>query len=244
MYSLGLHKKQLQPCTRLKKITFLITQWVYKAILCTQGAGSVALWFFQFPANSGVFYRPEASDEVDRVVSCCAEFRRHLEHLNDQRASEIQAHLIKAVKCCLGTIRWVLAQGCWHGWPQLRLGILVVCVQSCVWEWVWMSYWARQSTFSLIWMLTWEGNQVKGTMWESDRATSNLLCVCIICILDSIYDIYLLYTMNSFIMDEIFIYGIKFSVTSAFSLMDQRLPKYQERIHWFLRKFQEVIQHI
>ncbi|XP_050699326.1 glycogen debranching enzyme-like isoform X6 [Eriocheir sinensis] len=49
---------------------------------------------------------PEASDEADRVVRCCAEFRRHLEHLNDQRASEIQAHLIKAVECCLGTIRY------------------------------------------------------------------------------------------------------------------------------------------
>ncbi|KAK8374371.1 hypothetical protein O3P69_011987 [Scylla paramamosain] len=50
--------------------------------------------------------KPEASDEADRVVRCCSEFRRHLEHLNEQRASEIQAHLIKAVSCCLGTIRY------------------------------------------------------------------------------------------------------------------------------------------
>ncbi|XP_071514499.1 glycogen debranching enzyme isoform X2 [Panulirus ornatus] len=50
--------------------------------------------------------RPEAHDEEDRIVRCCAELRHHLENLNEQRTSEIQAHLIKAVDCCLGTIRY------------------------------------------------------------------------------------------------------------------------------------------
>ena len=51
------------------------------------------------------FYRPEAQDENDRILRCCAEFRQHLENLNQKRTSEIQAHLIQAVECCLGTIR-------------------------------------------------------------------------------------------------------------------------------------------
>ncbi|XP_063604015.1 glycogen debranching enzyme-like isoform X1 [Penaeus indicus] len=49
---------------------------------------------------------PEARDEEDRIVRCCAEFRRHVENLNQQRTSEIQAHLIQAVECVLGTIRY------------------------------------------------------------------------------------------------------------------------------------------
>ncbi|KAK8737367.1 hypothetical protein OTU49_004452 [Cherax quadricarinatus] len=48
----------------------------------------------------------EARDEEDRIMRCCAEFRQHLETLNEQRTSEIQAHLIQAVECCLGTVRY------------------------------------------------------------------------------------------------------------------------------------------
>lgn len=54
--------------------------------------------------------RPEAHDEEDRIVHCCAELRRHLENLNEKRSSEIQAHLIQAVECCLGTVRYQYIQ--------------------------------------------------------------------------------------------------------------------------------------
>ncbi|KAG0714453.1 Glycogen debranching enzyme [Chionoecetes opilio] len=55
--------------------------------------------------------KPEAGDEAERVARCGSALRRHLEHLNEQRASEIQAHLIKAVDCCLGTIRYFTHYG-------------------------------------------------------------------------------------------------------------------------------------
>lgn len=46
-----------------------------------------------------------------------------------------------------------------------------------------------------------------------------------------------LYSVKFFTTNYLIMYGIGFPVTSAFSLMDQRLLKYQKRIHWFLRKF-------
>ncbi|KAK4310829.1 hypothetical protein Pmani_017632 [Petrolisthes manimaculis] len=49
---------------------------------------------------------PEAPNEEERIVRCCADLRRRLEDLNEQRASEIQAHLIQAIECCLGTIKY------------------------------------------------------------------------------------------------------------------------------------------
>lgn len=60
--------------------------------------------------------KPEARNEEDRIVRCCAEFRHHLENLNQQRTSEIQAHLIQAVECCLGTVRYQRLQ---HDGPMI-----------------------------------------------------------------------------------------------------------------------------
>jgi len=50
--------------------------------------------------------RSDCMDEEDRILKCTSDLRRSLEDLNQKRTSEIQAHLIKAVDCCLGTIRY------------------------------------------------------------------------------------------------------------------------------------------